>query len=61
MHIPVLVTKGGIYDTVYNDFYIGKHADVMIVAGCGIHDDCEEDSQHNGVHRFICFESCGKC
>lgn len=53
MHIPVIVTKGGIQDVVYNDFYIGKNADVLIVAGCGIHNDCAEDSQHNGVHRFF--------
>jgi len=53
MHIPVIVTKGGIHDTVYNDFYIGKNADIVIVAGCGIHNDCAEDAQHNGVHRFF--------
>lgn len=40
-------------DLVYNDFYIGDGADVTIVAGCGVHNEGEEESQHNGVHRFF--------
>ena len=40
-------------DKVYNDFYIGEGADVYIVAGCGIHNDGCEDSQHDGIHRFF--------
>ena len=36
-HIPVLITKSGIEETVYNDFYIGENCNVDIVAGCGIH------------------------
>lgn len=35
VYIPVVVTEGGVDDKVYNDFYIGKNADVVIVAGCG--------------------------
>ena len=38
---------------VYNDFYIGKNADVVIIAGCGIHNDHHKDSQHDGIHRFF--------
>ena len=53
IHIPVIITESGIHDLVYNDFYIGKNANVYIVAGCGIHNDHHEDSQHNGVHRFF--------
>lgn len=34
VHIPVILTKSGLKDMVYNDFYIGKNADVFIVAGC---------------------------
>lgn len=34
VHIPVILTKSGLKDMVYNDFYIGKNADVVIVAGC---------------------------
>ncbi len=37
VHIPVIITETGVDDLVYNDFYIGEDADVLIVAGCGIH------------------------
>ena len=37
VHIPVVLSKEGFQDKVYNDFYIGEGADVTIVAGCGIH------------------------
>lgn len=53
VHIPVILTKSGLKDVVYNDFYIGKNADVVIVAGCGIHNSSCETSQHDGVHRFF--------
>jgi len=53
IYIPVIVTIGGLKDVTYNDFYIGKNASVTIVAGCGIHNDCHEDSQHDGIHRFF--------
>lgn len=51
--IPVIVTESGIKDLVYNDFYIGKNANVVIIAGCGIHNDDECDSEHVGIHRFF--------
>lgn len=38
---------------MYNDFYIGEGADVTIVAGCGVHTEGEEESRHNGIHRFF--------
>ena len=53
IHIPVIITKSGLKDLVYNDFYIGKNANVVIIAGCGIHNDKHEDSEHNGIHRFF--------
>lgn len=53
VHIPVIITKSGLKDLVYNDFYIGKNANVVIVAGCGIHNDKHKDSEHNGIHRFF--------
>ena len=53
LHIPVVLTESGLTDKVYNDFYIGEGADVYIVAGCGIHNDGCEDSQHDGIHRFF--------
>lgn len=52
VHIPVIVTQSGVNDTVYNDFFIGEGAEVRIVAGCGIHNDGDCDSRHNGIHRF---------
>lgn len=50
--IPVLLTKSGLNDLVYNDFYIGDNADVLIVAGCGIHNPGEKTSRHDGIHTF---------
>ena len=52
IHIPVILTDRGIQDMVYNDFYIGEGADVEIVAGCGIHNDGCDTSQHDGIHTF---------
>ena len=39
VHIPVVMTESGLKEVVYNDFFIGEDADVVIVAGCGI-DNC---------------------
>lgn len=52
IHIPVVLSESGIKETVYNDFYIGEDADVVIVAGCGIDNCGVQDSQHDGIHRF---------
>lgn len=52
VHIPVVLSKSGIKETVYNDFYIGDDADVTIVAGCGIDNCGVQDSEHDGIHRF---------
>lgn len=51
--IPACITHSNVDDLVYNDFFIGDNADVTIIAGCGIHTDGEEESQHNGIHRFF--------
>ncbi len=53
VHIPVIITETGINELVYNDFYIGEGADVLIVAGCGIHNAGDEKSEHSGIHRFF--------
>ncbi len=53
VHIPVIITESGLTDVVYNDFYIGKNANVIIIAGCGIHNDHHADSRHDGIHRFF--------
>lgn len=53
VHIPVVLSQSGMKDLVYNDFYIGEDADVVIIAGCGIHNCGDQDSEHNGIHRFF--------
>ena len=53
VHIPVIITESGLTDVVYNDFHIGENANVIIIAGCGIHNDHEKDSRHDGIHRFF--------
>ena len=53
VHIPVVLSDSGIKETVYNDFYIGENCDVVIVAGCGIDNCGNQDSEHDGVHRFF--------
>ena len=52
VHIPDVMTKSGLKEVVYNDFYIGEDADVVIVAGCGIDNCGGDDSEHDGIHRF---------
>lgn len=52
VHIPVIVTQSGLSDMTYNDFYIGDDCDVLIVAGCGIHNSGCETAQHDGIHTF---------
>lgn len=52
VHIPVIITETGITEMVYNDFIIGDDCDVLIVAGCGIHNAGDEKSAHDGVHSF---------
>ena len=51
--IPACVTHGDVDDLVYNDFYVGEGADVVIVAGCGVHTETGEPARHNGIHRFF--------
>ena len=53
VYIPACVTHGDVDDLVYNDFYIGEGADVVVTAGCGVHTDSEEEARHNGIHRFF--------
>lgn len=53
VHIPVILSEAGLEEVVYNDFHIGKGADVTIIAGCGIHNGGSADSKHDGIHRFF--------
>lgn len=54
VHIPVVLSKAGFQEVVYNDFHIGADADVVIVAGCGIHNcgGVDMTSRHDGIHTF---------
>ncbi|WP_425808041.1 SufB/SufD family protein [Desulfitobacterium sp. Sab5] len=52
VHIPVILTEESLNDLVYNSFEIGAYSDVVVVAGCGIHNDGCSKSQHDGIHTF---------
>ena len=52
VHIPVILSEG-MDDLVYNTFEIGENADVLIVAGCGIHNPGRRTAQHDGIHEFF--------
>lgn len=52
VHIPVVISATGHSEVVYNDFFIGENADVTIVAGCGIHNCGDQQSEHDGIHTF---------
>ncbi len=57
VYIPVILTADGMTDVVYNDFYVGKNADVTIIAGCGIHNSSCNTSEHDGIHTFYLEEN----
>ncbi|WP_319577945.1 SufD family Fe-S cluster assembly protein [uncultured Desulfobacter sp.] len=52
VHIPVILSKAGLHDTVYNTFIVGEGSDVTIIAGCGIHCGGKESEGHSGIHEF---------
>ncbi len=53
VHIPVVLSQSGLKENVYNDFFVGKDCDVTIIAGCGIHNCGDGDSEHDGIHTFF--------
>lgn len=53
LYLPACITRSDIEDTVCNDFHIKAGAEITIIAGCGIHTDSAQSSQHSGVHRFF--------
>lgn len=53
IHIPVVLSESGLKEDVYNDFYIGDNCDVLIIAGCGIHNCGTDTSEHDGIHTFF--------
>ena len=52
VHIPVILSES-LDDLVYNTFEIGEDSDVLIVAGCGIHNATSEKAGHDGIHEFF--------
>ncbi|MDL2317036.1 SufD family Fe-S cluster assembly protein [Desulfovibrio sp. OttesenSCG-928-A18] len=53
VHIPVAIDNSGLSEVVYNDFHIGEDCeDILIVAGCGIHNCGTDESRHDGIHSF---------
>ena len=52
VHIPVILSES-IDDLVYNTFEIGEGSDVLIVAGCGIHNSSDKKAGHDGIHEFF--------
>ena len=43
--------------TVGDDCHIGADCDVVIVAGCGIHNEGSQETKHDGVHTFYIGEN----
>jgi Fe-S cluster assembly scaffold protein SufB len=58
VHIPVLLSQTGLKETVYNDFHVGDDCDITIIAGCGIHNGGDRDSEHSGIHSFYIGKNC---
>jgi Fe-S cluster assembly scaffold protein SufB len=52
VHIPVILSEG-MDDLVYNTFEVGADSDVLIVAGCGVHNPGSNKAQHDGIHEFF--------
>jgi len=52
VHIPVILSEN-MDDVVYNTFDVGEDSDVVIVAGCGIHNASDKRSSHDGIHEFF--------
>ncbi|AHF07045.1 SufB/SufD family protein [Desulfitobacterium metallireducens] len=52
VHIPVILTEENLNDLVYNTFEIGEYSDVVVIAGCGIHNNGSCNSRHDGIHTF---------
>lgn len=52
VHIPVVLDHSGHQELVYNDFHIGEDCDIKIIAGCGIHNEGDHLTQHDGIHTF---------
>ena len=52
-HVPVVLSEPGLKDAVHNTFIVGEGADATLIAGCGIHSGCHQESRHDGLHEII--------
>ena len=52
VHIPVILSES-MDDLVFNTFEIGEGSDVIIVAGCGIHNATSKKAGHDGMHELF--------
>ncbi len=52
VNIPALLTEEDTEDKVYNTIVIGENSDVLVVAGCGIHNGGGKTARHDGIHDF---------
>lgn len=52
VHIPVILSAEGFSDVVTNTFDVGEGSDILVVAGCGVHNPGSADSRHDGIHEF---------
>lgn len=53
VHIPVIITATGLSDRVYNTIEIGAGADILLIAGCGIHNPGHAEARHDGIHEIF--------
>ena len=53
VHIPVILTASGLSDKVYNTIDIGAGADILLIAGCGIHNPGHAEARHDGEHEIF--------
>jgi len=52
VHIPVILTNEDFTDTVNNTINIGENSEVVMVAGCGVHNSGNKKTVHDGVHEI---------
>lgn len=53
VYVPVIVSQAGVKDMAYNTFEIKENSDITIFSGCGIHNNGDESSQHDGIHEIF--------
>ncbi|NMD43554.1 MAG: SufD family Fe-S cluster assembly protein [Firmicutes bacterium] len=53
VHLPVIITATGLSDRVYNTIEIGAGAEILLIAGCGIHNPGHAEARHDGIHEIL--------